>query len=879
VADVFISYARSTASQAQRVAEALRALGYDVWRDDELPAHRAYADVIEERLQAAKAVVVIWSAEAAKSEWVQSEADTARMDHKLVQLTVDGSKLPRPFDRIQCADLIGWTGDLDAPGWRKVAASIAELCGGGAAPAKPASDDRPRPPLPPPGRGNLPATATSFVGREKHMADIAGLLARERLVTLTGVGGVGKTRLAIETARGLLTLYPDGAWLIELAGLRDAAATAQAFASVFGIVQQQGASVERSIVAWLAGRRLLIVLDNCEHLIDTAAALASEIITHCPSITILATSREALMIDGERLWPVPSLVSADHASSAVALFIERARSAAPDFSPQTQAEAVLEICRRLDGIPLAIELAAARVRAMSPTQIRDRLEERFRLLTGGSRAALERHQSLRQTVLWSFDLLNQAERSTLARTAVFAGDFTLEDAEVVCIGEGVEDFEVLDLLDSLVRKSLITAAQAGPTVRYRLYETIRQFAEEHLVALGEQQAVRERHARRYADESGRRFESWRGPGEGDAYGWLDSSLDNLRAAFRRACDTGDIDIAATIASNVGDMARFRLREEAANWAEEILDRAREVGHRRLAVLATWATSTAWAQGRLEDALRLGQEAIALADDPSFDAFVWAFSDLATVAMMQDDHQRALEWARDGAAHPADRRDRICLGFLAYIEGMIAEPAEAVERATEVLAIIDIPEAMPSALLAARLGRAMALTKIDPELAIAEFRRVLEFARRCGNRLFEGSIASNLAALAARHGDPAVALRSLLEGIDRWLGAADLIIASQGMASSAVALSRVGDHLGSATVAGAMADNLRAATFIGLVEANAEALAALGPGEQAAAAARGHLMTRGELTDYVRLRATTALDALAAEGPAGPRGGVAPASDG
>jgi class 3 adenylate cyclase len=297
--------------------------------------------------------------------------------------------------------------------------------------------------------GNLPAQATSFLGREGDLAEVRKLLREARLVTLTGVGGVGKTRLAVQAAADAAAGYKDGVWVVELAGIADPAAIGHAVASVLGVAQQQGKTIEECMAAALAGRQILVVLDNCEHLIEASAALADLLLTHCKDVNLLATSREALMVDGERIWPVPSLGFRDGAQSpAVALFIDRARAVAPDFDATSDIAAIADICRRLDGIPLAIELGAARVRAMSPSQIRDRLNERFRLLTGGARRALERHQTLRHVVQWSYDLLTPVERTVLARASVFYGGFSLEAAESICGSGKVAAADILDICDA-----------------------------------------------------------------------------------------------------------------------------------------------------------------------------------------------------------------------------------------------------------------------------------------------------------------------------------------------------------------------------------------------------------------------------------------------
>ena len=328
-------------------------------------------------------------------------------------------------------------------------------------------------------------------------------------------------------------------------------------AAVFGVTQQQGQTIEQSIVEWLGRRRLLLVLDNCEHLIDEAAALARAIMAQCPRVTLLATSREALTIEGEQIYPVAPLGFGEGVNSpAVELFVERARAVAPDFVMDGHGDDVSEICRRLDGIPLAIELAAARVRAMSPAQIRARLDDRFRLLTGGPRHGLERHQTLRHAVQWSFDLLTSAERAVLSRGAVFVGGFSLEAAERVCAGGEVDDADILDLLDGLVRKSLVSVDRSGDVVRYSLLETMRQFGEDQLAAVYESEAARNRHAQYFAEDARANFELWRSPRQIEAYRWLDREIGNLRAAFRWSVDRGDIETAGNIAANLGDMGSF-----------------------------------------------------------------------------------------------------------------------------------------------------------------------------------------------------------------------------------------------------------------------------------------------------------------------------------
>ncbi|MFY9920091.1 MAG: AAA family ATPase, partial [Mycobacterium sp.] len=335
--------------------------------------------------------------------------------------------------------------------------------------------------------GNLRPQTTSFIGREAELAEVEEALQAHRLVTLTGVGGVGKTRLATELAARLADGFPDGVWYFELAAVADPAAVPDAVAAVLGITQQPGKSVSESVAAALEGRVRLLVFDNCEHVRDAAADLVEAILAHSATVRVLATSREGLGVADEQLWLVPSLeVGAGIDSAAVRLFVERARSVAARFSVATagEAAAVVEICQRLDGIPLGIELAASRMASMTASEVRDRLDQRFRLLVG-SRRGLSRHQTLRHAVAWSYDLLDDAEKSLLTKCSVFAGGFDLQSACAVAGSDTRDDYAVLDLLDALVRKSLLVADRSSGRTRFSMLETIRQFAEEQLVAGGE----------------------------------------------------------------------------------------------------------------------------------------------------------------------------------------------------------------------------------------------------------------------------------------------------------------------------------------------------------------------------------------------------------
>jgi predicted ATPase/class 3 adenylate cyclase len=351
---------------------------------------------------------------------------------------------------------------------------------------------------------NLPRQITSFVGREKEIEDIKERIKTAPLLTLTGSGGCGKTRLSLQVAAEVLDSFPDGVWLVELAPLSDPALVPQTVAEVVSVRESPGESIIKTLVGALKEKRLLLVLDNCEHVLESSARLVDAILKACPKVKILVSSREALGIGGEGAYRVPSLSlpnlqqlqtpeSLSH-SEAVHLFIERAITMKADFAVTNQdALALASVCHRLDGVPLAIELAAARVRSLTVEELGRRLDDRFRLLTGGSRTALPRQQTLRATIDWSYDLLEENQKALLARLSVFVGGWTLEACERVCIGNGIESWEVLDLLTALVDKSLVIAEEREGMTRYRLLEMIRQYAREKLASQTDSETYRRMH--------------------------------------------------------------------------------------------------------------------------------------------------------------------------------------------------------------------------------------------------------------------------------------------------------------------------------------------------------------------------------------------------
>src|SRR6202162_631141 len=367
--------------------------------------------------------------------------------------------------------------------------------------------------------GNLRAAVTSFIGRESEVDEVKEALHEHRLVTLTGVGGVGKTRLATEVASRLADEFPDGVWFFELAAVADPAAVPDAVAAVLGITQQPGKTVSASVAAALEGRVRLLVIDNCEHVLDAAADLIEAMLSHSATVKILVASREGLGVADEQLWTVPSLdIDAGTDSAAVTLFVDRARSVAQRFSlaGADEAAAVVDICRRLDGIPLAIELAASRMASMTTSEVRDRLDHRFQLLVG-SRRGLERHHTLRHAVAWSYDLLDDTEKTVLDRCSVFAGGFDLQSACAVAGSDDLDEYAILEVLDALVRKSLLIADRSSGRTRFSMLETIRQFAEDQLVASGAGDEARTAHAHYFAMREADILALWDSPRQREAY--------------------------------------------------------------------------------------------------------------------------------------------------------------------------------------------------------------------------------------------------------------------------------------------------------------------------------------------------------------------------
>ncbi|SDC98063.1 helix-turn-helix transcriptional regulator [Rhodococcus tukisamuensis] len=583
------------------------------------------------------------------------------------------------------------------------------------------------------GAPHLPVQLTSFVGRSVEMSDVREILAHNRLMTLTGAGGVGKTRLALRVAAEVAGDFDGGVWCVDLAPLTDPGGVPGAMARALGLPDQPGRSTTDTLTRFIADARTLVVLDNCEHLLDACAALVVALLGACPELTVLATSREPIGVAGEVSWRVPSLSLDDE---AVALFTDRARRVRPEFRvADDNAATVREICRRLDGLPLAIELAAARVRALSPDEIAEGLHDRFRLLTGGARTAVRRQQTLRASVDWSHALLPEPERVLFGRLAVFLGGFDLDAALFVC-GDDAEHYEVLDRLTMLVDKSLVVADDRRRGTRFRLLETVRQYALEKLRESGEADAVRARHRDHYTATAA----LLDAPGSADherRVEQAETEIDNLRAAFAWSRENSETERALALASSLQPLwlSRGRIQEgrawfgsvltgddpcdiavPAAARARALADKAaldiwvdvaagmdqarsalaiaRDLGDPALLARALAACSYVASYGYdAERAQRYFTEAIDLArslDDR------WRLSQVLTrkavSAMFVGDPisaRAAAEEGRDLAEaigdHPASQECRLCLGWARLIQGDVSG---AVAQTREVVADVE-----------------------------------------------------------------------------------------------------------------------------------------------------------------------------------------------
>jgi predicted ATPase len=533
---------------------------------------------------------------------------------------------------------------------------------------------------------NLPAPRSVFIGRRRELAAVAGLVRSARLVTLTGVGGVGKTRLAVSTAAGLVGEFPGGVWLVELAPLLDSALVAATVASALGVSVAGGVDSTEAVCRFLAHRRALVVMDNCEHVIGAAAALVDRVLAAGPRVRVLATSREALEIPGESAWRVPSL-SLDGDGDAVALFAERAAHAQPGFSlddPAT-AQSALAVCRRLDGIPLAIELAAARAKVLSVGNIAAHLDERFRLLTRGSRTAVARQQTLRGAIEWSYELLSPKERELFDGLGVFAGEFDLDALASVA---SLDELEALDLVEQLVNKSMVEADPSRD--RYRLLETLRQYAWGRLVTTDRLGEVRGAHAACFSALAAQQARRMVDGGESvAALDRLEADYDNLRAALAWLIEQRRADSAARMVRRLSGLFNVRHPREGLGWCQQVVAIGGVLPARVRARLLADTAWAAWYAGDFETSARYGDDAVEVGGGDAPARVYWILGNLAFVA---GDHAQAVEHlqrAIPGAgSQQGPRSEAMTNGMLALVRAELGEEAEARRLVTDAIGLAE-----------------------------------------------------------------------------------------------------------------------------------------------------------------------------------------------
>lgn len=627
---------------------------------------------------------------------------------------------------------------------------------------------RPRSPEPSPEPSAviaLPRRATSFVGRAQELSRLASALHQGPLLTLTGVGGVGKTRLALEVAGHEKERFRDGAWLCELAPLDDGAAVGHAVAAALRLQQRQGLDIEATVIEYLATRELLLIVDNCEHLLDPVARLVDQIVKHCPRVTVLSTSREALGIEGEHVFAVPPLA----VEEATVLFADRARAGRPDFDVDREpVGAVAEICRQLDGLPLAIELAAARMRVMSSLDVARRLDS-LRLLSGGSRGAQPRQQSVTATIDWSYRLLDEPERSLFARLSVFAGGFDLDAAHGVCGDDGADEHDTLDLLTGLVDKSMVTMRSDGGMTRYGVLETLRAYGRERLCDNGVDAEYARRHTAYFAELAQRAAAGMHGP---DEQAWVERMLpdyDNLRAAFEHAMTAGDVDSALRLVTSLSEYVHLRIGFGASGWAERALEVV-DPEHPLYAAAVGFAARGAWNRGDQARARELASLAGGRVPGRGNGRVAYPGDVLADVALYEDDPAAALAHY-EGEMERARRDDdpiRLVwtLFYVAICQAALRTPEVGLAAAEEALRAAD-STANPTARSMGRYALGLVLKKSDPERALALFDEAAELAASVQNFWWHGIALMEAAATRGVHGDPARAASDFIEVLDHW----------------------------------------------------------------------------------------------------------------
>jgi predicted ATPase/DNA-binding SARP family transcriptional activator len=636
---------------------------------------------------------------------------------------------------------------------------------------------------------NLPSPRSRFVGRERDLKEVKRALAMTRLLTLTGAGGSGKTRLALEVGRDLVGAYPDGVWLVELAPLSEGRLVAHAVAEALGVPEQPGRSLNDALVDALREKRVLVVLDNCEHLIEEAARLVDILLGLCPRLRVLATSREALNVEGEVLWRVPNL-SVPGAGrppapgeltgyDAVRLFVERSRLRSPDFEPTSQnVGALVQICRRLEGMPLAIELAAARVGALSLEQISERLEDSLKLLTGGGRTATPRQRTLRGALDWSHELLSGEERALFRRLSAFAGGWTLEAAEAVGAGGGIEEEDILDLLSNLVDKSLVVSeAEAPDVVRYRMLESVRQYAREQLEESEETKTMRRHHVSFFLALAKEAEPGLTGAQQQAWADRLEAEHDNLRAALSWSLEN-EPQRALQLAETLGRFWEIRSHFlEGSRWLEASLRNSNHTDPATRAKALAEAGTFAFHQGDYKRAIVFHGEALTLYRELGDERGVaWSLLCLGAQEVEQGDYERAKQLFEDALTLSRKTGDERTVGYALHNLGEVAriggEYKRAKTRGMEALAVFrEMDDEWCVARTLSWLGMVTVYKSDDREAAAGFLREGLALNREIGGWEWTAYCLEGFASLvgAKAQGERAARLWGAAEALREEIG--------------------------------------------------------------------------------------------------------------